>query len=274
MRIKKKHTIIALICILVLTYTYMFVEPYLVKETVYYEANPDIPASFENTKIVFVTDIHHSKDLSLKRVNKLVDRINAQNPDIILLGGDYANRINYSKDCIKALDRLKAKMGVYGVLGNHDNWAGGKKVREYFDNTHIKILDNKSLWLQKGSERIKLGGVGDLWTDKQYVENTVGDTKESDYVILLSHNPDYAEQLNTKKVDLVLSGHNHGGQVTFFGTWAKLSSRYGLKYRTGVIMTENTKVLVSNGIGTVFQPMRFFARPEINIIYLSSREIE
>ncbi|MCX7708539.1 MAG: metallophosphoesterase [Clostridia bacterium] len=269
---KKRIMILTLLIItLVAAFTYMFIEPYLVQVTPYREVNKDIPEAFNGTKIVFVSDIHHSKDLSLNRVNALVKRINDMKPDMILLGGDYANRIAYSEKCIEALDELKAPMGVYGVLGNHDHWAGVVKVKEFFSKTNIKLLDNSSLWLEKGDARIKLGGAGDFWTDKQDINKTIHDVNEKDYAILLCHNPDFVEQIRTNKVDLVLSGHNHGGQVTFFGLWAKTSSKYGMKYRTGIVETEYTKVLVSNGIGTVFYPMRFWAWPEINVITLSNR---
>ena len=70
---------------------------------------------------------------------------------------------------------------------------------------------------------------------------------------------------------MVLSGHTHGGQVTLFGLWGVTSSKYGFKYRTGLVKTEYTKVLVSNGIGMVFHPFRLFARPQINEIYLGGR---
>ena len=88
-------------------------------------------------------------------------------------------------------------------------------------------------------------------------------------VILLSHHPDYADTLTTGLVDLVLSGHNHGGQVTLFGLWAPLlPSSNGQKYRTGTVHTGLTTVVISNGVGTVTPPLRFCARPEIILIRL------
>ena len=90
--------------------------------------------------------------------------------------------------------------------------------------------------------------------------------------ILLSHNPDYVEKLNNYKIDLMLSGHTHGGQVTFFGLWTPfIPSAYGDKYRTGIINTKYTELIVSNGTGTVIKPLRFCARPQILVIYLKKR---
>ena len=97
------------------------------------------------------------------------------------------------------------------------------------------------------------------------VEPTLEETSSDDFVILLSHNPDYAEELPAEAVDLMLSGHTHGGQISFFGLYAfYLPSDYGQKYRTGVVENGSTTVIVSNGIGTAsVPPVRFFARPQI-----------
>jgi predicted MPP superfamily phosphohydrolase len=90
-----------------------------------------------------------------------------------------------------------------------------------------------------------------------------------DFVILITHNPDYFPLVDKSKVDLVFSGHTHGGQVTFFGLWAPAThSDYGNKYRTGVITEDNSTLIVSNGLGTTILPVRFFARPQIIVVTL------
>jgi predicted MPP superfamily phosphohydrolase len=94
-------------------------------------------------------------------------------------------------------------------------------------------------------------------------------TGATDLVLLASHQPDFAEELQPGTVDLVLSGHTHGGQLTFFGLWApRVNSDYGQKYRTGQVVTGVTTVIVSNGVGSIFPPFRFFARPQIVVITL------
>ncbi len=87
--------------------------------------------------------------------------------------------------------------------------------------------------------------------------------------MLVSHEPDFAEELQPGAADLMLSGHTHGGQLTFFGLWAPVvGSEYGQKYRTGTVTNGSTTVIVSNGIGTILPPLRFFARPQIVVITL------
>lgn len=135
----------------------------------------------------------------------------------------------------------------------------------------IKICDNKSYWLNLDSDSIKIGGVGDLWEDEQILENTVSDLEKTDFSILISHSPDYLENIQTDLIDFTLSGHSHGGQMTFFGMWAPiLPSKYGQKYRYGLKQFENMQSYISSGIGTITPPLRFFCRPEIVVIELKN----
>ncbi len=268
---KIKYCIIFLVLI---SFAYPFIEPYWVQTKEANFVDKDIPSAFNGFKIVFVSDIHHGKSYSIKRVRNLVERVNKLKPDIILLGGDYVNSDKrYIEPCFSELKNLKAPQGVYGVMGNHDHYEGAKLTSESMAKAGIVQLDNKAAWIIKGIDRIKIGGVGDLWEDSQDLTATLKEAKLEDFVLLLSHNPDYAERINNDIIDLVLSGHTHGGQVTLLGLWAPIiPSKYGEKYKTGVVETQNTKVLVTNGIGNAMDyPIRFFARPQINVIYLNNK---
>jgi len=269
-RIKK--IIIIILVLLAIIVVYGFIEPRLLRIYEVDISDNDIPLSYNNTRIVFVSDIHHGPFFSIGEVRNLVDRINALNPDIVFLGGDYVyNGSQYVEPVFEELKRLKAPMGKYGVLGNHD-YRGSAWMSKIVNNAGIEFLDNRAIWISNGNERIKIGGVGDMYKDIQDVSPTINDVEDSDFVMLLSHNPDYAEHIRSRKVDFVLSGHTHGGQVTLFGLWAPfIPSIYGQKYRTGIIETGFTKVLVTKGVGTVYLPVRFFARPEIVLIRLKSQ---
>jgi hypothetical protein len=134
----------------------------------------------------------------------------------------------------------------------------------------IEWINNRAVWVERAGQRIKVGGVGDLWEGSQDLTATIEDVTEDDFVVLVSHHPDYVETINTRKVDLAFAGHTHGGQVTLFGLWAPfVPSAYGQKYRSGVVETGLTTVIVSNGIGTIPPPVRFFARPEIVLVHLN-----
>lgn len=255
---------------LLICLVYGLIEPYRIELKETYIVNGKIPESFEDFKILFVSDIHHSTTYSKKRVIALINKINIQKPDLILLGGDYVNHRSYIEPLFKEMKNFKAGYGILGVLGNHDVYADAKMVKDEMENSGIKCLDNKAAWIYKENARIRIGGVGDFLNGTQDLNPTVNEVN-NEFIILLSHNPDYAEDIKTDKIDLVLSGHTHGGQGTIFGLWAPfIPSKYGQKYRTGIVNLQHTKVLVSNGLGNVegWAPIRFFARPQINIIYL------
>ncbi len=230
----------------------------------------EIPSEFDGKKVIFITDIHHGPFLSLKRVKKLVQRINKLNPDFVLLGGDYVHRDSkYIEPLFNEFKRLDSKCGVYGVLGNHDHWESRAMTEKMMAESGINICDNQSYWVKIKEDSIKIGGVGDLWEDEQIITKTTDDLEVSDFSILISHNPDYVENIEGNTVDLVLSGHTHGGQVTFFGFWAPvLPSKTGQKYRYGLKKFGNGQVYISSGVGTITPPLRFFCRPEIVEIIL------
>lgn len=249
---------------------WMIVEARIVTVADYEIISPDVPAAFDGTTVVFLADIHHGAYLSRDRVRTLVERVNGMQPDLILLGGDYvhsgARRI---EPCFAELARLRAPLGVFGVLGNHDHWASTRLSEKAMAGAGIVALDNRGVWIERDGQRVRLGGVGDLWEDEQRVQATTGGTEPDDFVLLLTHNPDYVEQLTPGTVDLALAGHTHGGQITLFGLWApKLPSRLGQKYRSGLIETGPVPVIVSNGIGTITPPLRFCAPPQIVVVTL------
>jgi predicted MPP superfamily phosphohydrolase len=248
---------------------YVFIEPYWLKVDHQTFVFQDLPKSADSLKVVFVSDIHHGPYFSIERVENLVARINEMKPDLVLLGGDYVHRDpKYIIPCFQVLGKLKAVYGVYGVMGNHDHLESALITQQAAADAGIQLLDHKALWLTIGENRIKIGGVGDLTTDLQNM-SAFQDAGENDFTILLSHNPDYIRSLPAGKVDLMLSGHTHGGQVTLFGFWAPfIPSAYGNKYRTGIVKENGTTLLITNGVGTITPPARFFARPQIEEIIL------
>ena len=133
----------------------------------------------------------------------------------------------------------------------------------------IEIIENRGVWLTKGKDRIRIGGVGDYLEGKQDLDPVLKGTTPKDFVILVSHNPDYIENMDSNAIDLMLSGHTHGGQMSFFGFYAPLvPSNYGQKYRTGIIKKGNTTLVVSNGVGLIRPAVRFCTRPQIIVIDL------
>ncbi|MFA6896980.1 MAG: metallophosphoesterase [Patescibacteria group bacterium] len=247
-----------------------FIEPYLLEEKVDVIRDSDVPANFVSKKIVFASDFHLDEYSTQEKIAGIVSRINAVKPDLIVIGGDYVtDEEKYLAPCFEELAKLKAPLGVYGVTGNHDSVASYRLTVKYMKNAGITPLENDAKWIEIGGQKIKLGGVKTSYGAISDAEPTTDNTEVGDFVILVSHNPDFAENLHTDRIDLMLSGHTHGGQVTFFGLWAPyVPSVYGQKYLTGIVETSGIKVLVSNGVGTSALPVRFFARPQFNVIIL------
>ena len=275
MKLKKKFSKITKASIIFFAFliafvAYSFIEPYLIDEKTTATNDSDVPQNFVGKKIIFVSDIHNGQYFKRERVADVVRKVNDLNPDIVVLGGDYVyGDRKYIEPCFEELAKLKAKMGIFGVTGNHDEWEDHDLTVKSMKKAGITVLSNRAEWLKIDTDKIKIAGIDWYSTSEPDIDPLIEDAGENDFVILVSHTPDFAAKLKTSKIDLMLSGHTHGGQVTFFGLWAPyLPSQYGQKYRTGVIKDDKTTVLISNGIGSTLLPIRFFARPQINIIIL------
>jgi predicted MPP superfamily phosphohydrolase len=265
-----------LVALLVVFAAYSYSETYRVEVKDYTFSSPDVPEAFDGARIVLVTDVHRAFFFSQSRLENIVAKVNGLDPDLVALGGDYVyGSKGYETQTFAALGRLKAPLGVYGVLGNHDYAhppGGGNDptaAMEAAAKVGIPILDNKGVWVEKSGQRFRLAGVSDLSQGAPVAAYAVEGTTPSDLVVLMSHEPDFAEYMWPGDADLVLSGHTHGGQITFFGLWApRYGSRFG--YLSGVYSNKqkNATVIVSNGVGTVFPPLRFFARPQIVVVTL------
>ncbi len=232
----------------------------------------DLPPAFDGLRVAFVSDIHYGSFVSRRRVRATVDRVNALHPDLIVLGGDYIYRKQSASDIEFVFDelaRLRAPLGVYGVLGNHDHALLEVNVAPVMAAAGVKELYDDGVWLRRDGSRLRLSGLSGVAEDRQTVAQALDDATAEDFVLLVDHSPDVAESLGGAPVDLLLAGHTHGGQVTAFGLWAPfVPSRYGQKYRVGLVTDGPVPVFVTTGVGTIVLPLRFFARPEVVLLTL------
>ena len=217
-------------------------------------------------KIVFASDFH-IKPYEKFRLVRIVNEINAQKPDIVLLGGDYVNGTHGStmpiEDISKGLSQIKSPMGTYGVLGNHDGWHGGYKVTKSLRQHNIKVLENSSVEFDK----FILAGVEDMKTQHARVDFAIP-KHPSKPVIFLTHNPDLFEKVPNGTY-LTLAGHLHGGQVDLplIGKLV-VPSKFGKKFveGNGFIKEDGKMLYTSKGLGTSILPVRFRCAPEIVVI--------
>jgi predicted MPP superfamily phosphohydrolase len=231
---------------------------------------PNLPGPFRGTTVALVADVHHGPFVPRAYVRHVVAMTNALRPDLIALAGDYVHRSeSYIGPGIAELGKLTAAMGCFAVRGNHDNWESGALSHAALEEARIPDLNNAGVWLERGGARLRVAGVGDLWTDRQDLAAALGDATAEDAVLLLSHNPDFVETLRDRRVGLVLSGHTHGGQVVVPGFGAPLvPSRYGQKYLHGLVQGPCSRVFITRGVGTISPPVRFLCRPEVVLITL------
>ena len=239
---------------------------------------PKLPGEFEGFRLVQLSDIHHSPFLSEGEITEAARRANALDPDLIVLTGDY---VSHSRDfiggCARALGTLRARHGVFAVLGNHDHWTDGPQMAQALTNRGIRILTNENLLIERGSSSIRLVGIDDMTVKRDDLRAALLGTQPHETRILLSHNPAIIREAARAGLDLVLSGHTHGGQINWrlltgredkkTERWLKRPSR---RLMRGYAQLGATHLYVNRGLGTVVLPLRYGCPPEISVIELIS----
>ncbi len=229
---------------------------------------PGLPAAFEGLRICHLTDVHHGPWLSLKHVRKVVELALRQEPDVFVITGDLSHKHSrYVLPVWDAMTPLEAPLGVWSVMGNHDWWHGIGPSRRGAEAAGIRMLDNRATALERGGERLWLAGVGDLWEDEQDLTGALAQTPADEPAILLTHNPDYADEMKDARVKLMLAGHSHGGQICppFMGP-LKVPNK--MKYAAGLVQTGVSQIYISRGIGMAILPFRMNCRPELPVFEL------
>lgn len=239
------------------------------------ELNLNIPnwdKSLNGMKVVLVGDLHvGTRNVPLKRVERIVNLVNKQNPDIILLLGDLDSKaIVYSKipcsEVSKQLANLHSNYGTYAIRGNHDYFPSGI-ISPIYKNANIPLLENESAYFIFNDKKVRVCGIEDIWHERVHPETVLGEVKEP--TIFLSHNPDIFPQVPSK-VALTVSGHNHGGEIYFPLLGAPfVPSAYGQKYVKGYVVENDKHLFVTSGIACLSH-FRLFNPPEIVVLKLYS----
>lgn len=199
--------------------------------------------------------------------------LNDLHPDALLIGGDLHEGCEYVPDVIAALGAVKTPLGTYAVLGNNDYEACYDDILKEMERQGIHLLEHKADTLRRNGEHIVIAGVRNPFDIGQNGQSPTLSLASEDFVVLLTHTPDYAEDVPITNTDLVLAGHTHGGQVTVFGLYAPIiPSHYGQRFLTGLkYNSSNTPIIITNGIGTSNKNVRLFAPSEVVVITLLSR---
>ncbi len=237
-----------------------------------------LPKGFDKLRVVAMSDLHvGSPYITLDKLRTVVNEANAQDPDLTVLLGDFVIQGVIGGEFVEPekfaeiLKDLKAKQGVYAVLGNHDWIMGGERVADAFERVGIRVLTNEAIPLERQGSKLWLAGVGDYFTAHHDLKKLSGTITTDDPVLAMTHTPDVFLKLSPQII-LTLAGHTHGGQVNLplLGR-AVVPSDYGDKYAIGDITEGERRLFVTSGIGTSIIGVRFCVPPEISVLNLISK---
>jgi len=234
----------------------------------------NLPQSFERARIVHLSDIQSF--WFGNREKRVLDILEELKPDFIFITGDFvdsATKMTTNRDfgTVKVFWQELGKRHrgrIFAVLGNHDP----KTLKNYLNERGIIVLDNENKKLIFDDQFIYLIGIDDPWIGRDDLPKAMKGIYNDISKILLSHSPDIISEAAKQKIDLVLVGHTHGGQVSFpFLGPLWIPSKYGRQYAKGLFRVNSTYLYVNRGIGTSMLPIRFNCPPEITLIELKNK---
>ncbi|RUW20554.1 metallophosphoesterase [Mesorhizobium sp. M4B.F.Ca.ET.215.01.1.1] len=256
----------------------------------YFLTPPHWPADLK-LRVVVLADIHACRPwMTPERIASLAEEANELKPDVIVMLGDFPAGTRLVSDWVDAsewapaLSGLKAPLGVWSILGNHDWWedraaqaagAGPTISRKALERVGIPVLENDVVRLEKDGHGFWLAGLADqlalrpgrAWGRTDFkglddLDGTLAKVSDNAPIILLAHEPDIFPKVPWR-VSLTLSGHTHGGQVRLFGYSPVVPSAYGNRFAYGHVVENDRNLIVSGGLGFSIMPVRFGMRPEI-----------
>jgi uncharacterized protein len=231
-----------------------------------------LPREMDGLRIVHLSDIHHSPFTGREQVERAVEVANSLQPDIIALTGDYvSHEREYVQPCAEMLGKLRARRGVYACLGNHDNWVDADLVTDLFTLAGIRVLNNEGLHFEDRGASFWLAGVQDTMVGLEDLPLALAGSSADEMKLLLAHNPVILRRAARAGVDLVLSGHTHGGQVTWRSE-RSASGRVRRRILRGLGRRGETQIYVTRGLGTVVLPVRYGCLPEVSLLTLRCAE--
>lgn len=245
-----------------------FAEPYKLAVERHTIGLRRLPRELEGLRIVHLSDVHHSPFTGREQVERAVEVANSLQPDIIALTGDYiSHEREYIQPCAEMLGRLKARCGVYAVLGNHDNWVDAPLITDLFRLEGIRVLINEGIRFEDRGASFWLAGVDDTMVGLEDLPLALAGSSDDEMKLLLAHNPIILRRAARAGVDLVLAGHTHGGQVTWRSE-RSASGRVRRRILRGLARRGETQIYVTRGLGTVVLPVRYGCLPEVALLEL------
>lgn len=281
-RVSRRVLLVALVVLAALAYP--FGEAYFLRVDNYTAYIPDLPANLKNLRIVYASDIHMGSTYPQGRVNELIKTINGQSADLVLLGGDYAQDSAGAIAFFQNMPKIQARLGVFGVLGESDRTPPEGNLAllvKAMTAAGVAPLVNSTARIKMGQIYLYLSGADDIRAGEPDVQSLASQVSADDFMIFLGHNPDLllsalkatGKDGDNHWFDMALFGHTHGGQVTLLGLplIPSFIPDLGDRYLRGWLEENRASILVSNGVGTSYFPVRLFAPPQIQVITLKPK---
>jgi hypothetical protein len=235
------------------------------------------PSKLEGLRVAVLADLHVGSPFNgLSKLEEIIQQTNQVEPDLILLAGDYViqgvlgGNFVAPTDFCPLLGELRAPLGVWAVLGNHDWWLDGPAIRTELERNGIRVLENSAALIDP-PRSLWLAGVSDYWEGKPDIQLALESVPPEAMVIVFTHNPDLFPQIPDRGA-LSIAGHTHGGQVRlpFIGR-PIVPSQFGERYAAGHVAENGRDFFVSTGLGTSILPIRFGVPPEVSVLRLRAR---
>jgi predicted MPP superfamily phosphohydrolase len=242
-----------------------------------------LPQQFDGFSIAQLSDFHYEEEFSAVPIRRSVELVNSLSPDLVVFTGDFVTApmfrfgrhaalvaANAAFPCAAVLSGIKSRMGSFAILGNHDVYSNPVLVASALRSHGIPLLKNSCVPIERDGARFWLAGIDDALEGKPDLGAAIYKIPSGEPVILLAHEPDFADEAALSPVDLQLSGHSHGGQIWIPGVGAPWLPSLARNYPRGLYKIENMVLYTNIGIGTIRAPIRINCIPEVTHITLRS----
>jgi predicted MPP superfamily phosphohydrolase len=232
-------------------------------------AFPDLPPGLEGLRMVQLSDFHRSAVVGQWEIEQAVARANSLAPDLMVLTGDYVTvGRGYAEPCAAVLSALRAPLGRYAILGNHDYRVGAEAVAAALRHAGLTVLRNQARPVGRGRADLWLIGMDDATFRKHDVVAALKGVPVAGFKVALMHEPDLADEIARYPVQLQLSGHSHGGQICLPGIGPLHLPKLGRRYPMGLYRVGPLRLYTNRGVGRIQPAVRLNCPPEITLITL------
>jgi predicted MPP superfamily phosphohydrolase len=242
-----------------------------------------LPAAFDGFTIAQLSDFHYDQHFSEAPIKAGVAIVNQLHPDLVVLTGDFVTvpifhkrlhngepAASAAEPCARLLEGLHPRHGTVSVLGNHDVACDAPRIIETLNAHRLPVLRNRSIPIEQKGFRIWLCGLDSVWEGHPDLRLALGDVPGEELVVLLVHEPDFADRAAHYPVDLQLSGHSHGGQIWLPGIGAPWLPQFARRYPRGLRRIGPLTLYTNIGLGTIRLPIRLNCPPEVTLFTLRS----